>query len=451
MQKLKFEIRIVIIYLIIGGLWIIFSDKILYRFFPDSTHLTQMQTYKGWFYVILTAVLFYLLLRTHLTRLRNAEQKSRESDQLKTAFLQNISHEIRTPMNGIIGFTGLLSSDDLTEEQKNEYIQIITKSSQKLLSIVDDVLDLSLIETGNIKANDDVVNINDMMDELYSTFRPLIKENILVSVQKGLGGKTAFVRTDHIKLRQTLYNLINNASKFTHEGYIRFGYTLKEKELEFFVEDSGIGIDPALHQKIFERFSKADKDMGRLYDGVGLGLAICKGNVDLLGGKIRVKSELQKGSSFYFTIPYQQVTINDEIDEESEEPKETVKSTILVAEDDETNFMYIKEILDKAGFKTRRASNGKEAVEIFQKEKNIDLVLMDLKMPVLNGYEATKQIREIRPDVPIIAQTAFALDESREKAIEEGFNDYISKPFQKEQLLKLVHNNQMMETQKKTE
>ena len=445
MKRLKFEVRFIIVYLLIGGSWIIFSDKILHYFITDDFILTRMQTFKGWFYVVVTAFFFYYLLKRHLIRLRKAEHDAKESDRLKTAFLQNISHEIRTPMNGIIGFTSLLNSDELPEEQKKEYIRIITKSSHKLLSIVDDVLNISLIETGNIKASDDMVNINEIMDELHQTFFSTFSNKILFSAEKGLTGNSAFILTDPVKLRQVLYNLINNAGKFTDEGFIRFGYSLKENGLEFFVKDSGIGIDPVQHKKIFERFSRAEKENGRLYDGVGLGLAICKGNVDLLGGRIWVESEPGKGSAFFFTIPYRQLTPNTEVAERYETPEINKKITILVAEDDDTNFLYIKQILNNAGFIIQRASNGKEAVEIFQKKEKINLILMDLKMPVLNGYEASKKIREIDPEVPIIAQTAFAFDESRDNANKAGFTDYISKPFKKEQLLKLIYTHQPAE------
>ncbi|NCB08699.1 MAG: hypothetical protein EOM73_11095, partial [Bacteroidia bacterium] len=359
MKRLKFEVRFIIVYLLIGGSWIIFSDKILHYFITDDIVLTQMQTFKGWFYVVVTAFFFYYLLKRHLIRLRKAEHDAKESDRLKTAFLQNISHEIRTPMNGIIGFTSLLNSDELPEEQKKEYIRIITKSSHKLLSIVDDVLNISLIETGNIKASDDMVNINEIMDELHQTFLRTFSNKISFSAEKGLTGNSAFILTDPVKLRQVLYNLINNAGKFTDEGFIRFGYSLKENELEFFVKDSGIGIDPVQHKKIFERFSRAEKENGRLYDGVGLGLAICKGNVDLLGGRIRVESEPGKGSAFFVTIPYRQLTSNTEMTERYETPEISKKITILVAEDDDTNFLYIKQILNNAGFNIQRASNGK--------------------------------------------------------------------------------------------
>lgn len=304
MPKLKFELKITVIYLIIGSLWIIFSDRFVSHLTSDIYILSELQTYKGWFYVFITSILFYLLLKSHLKKLRKAEQEAKESDRLKTAFLQNISHEIRTPMNGIIGFTELLSSDNISEEQKMEYLKIIIKSSNQLLSIVDDVLAMSLLETGNINANENQVSLNEMMDELYDLFNPQIGSNVEFELNKGLSDNLSEIVTDKIKLTQIIYNLLSNANKFTSIGHIHFGYQLKNKILEFYVEDTGIGIDNEEHNTIFQRFFKSGKNGSKLYDGVGLGLAICKGNVEILGGKIWLKSDLNSGSTFYFTIPY---------------------------------------------------------------------------------------------------------------------------------------------------
>lgn len=310
MPKLKFEIKITAIYFIIGSLWIIFSDRFVSHLTSDIYILSELQTYKGWFYVIITSVLFYLLLKSHLKKLRKAEQEAKESDRLKTAFLQNISHEIRTPMNGIIGFTELLGSDDISEEQKMEYIKIIIKSSNRLLSIVDDVLAMSLLESGSIKANENHVSLNEMMDELYHLFNQQIGSNVELKLNKGLSDNLSEIVTDKVKLTQIMYNLLNNANKFTSSGHIHFGYKLKDKILEFYVDDTGIGIDNEDHNTIFQRFFKSGKKGTRFYDGVGLGLAICKGNVEILGGEIWLKSELNSGSTFYFTIPYKTPSID---------------------------------------------------------------------------------------------------------------------------------------------
>ena len=439
MQNIKFEYRIVAGYVIVGGLWIIFSDKLLNYFIKDPDLLTNIQTFKGWFYVIITGALFYLFLKSHLEKIRHAEQKAIDSDRLKTSFLQNISHEIRTPMNSIVGFSELLKDPQTTESEKRQYLVMISRSSDQLLNIVNEVLDISLIETGNISVNKKKVSINNLMDEIYITFKPLINSNISFTLNKGLSDPSGLILTDAVKVRQVLNNLLDNAIKFTEKGHIRFGYSLNNEDLEFFVEDSGIGISTDFHEKIFDRFLKIGAEGTRLYEGVGLGLAICKGNITLLNGKIWLESEPGKGSSFFFTIPYEPV-----FEEETGKVRKSTiyepmdKLTILVAEDDEMNYLYIKEIFRGTGAEILHAVNGKEAVEICKKNDKINIVLIDIKMPVMNGYEAIKQIREFRSDLPIIAQTAFALSNEMLKAFNAGSNDYISKPFKKEQLLALV-------------
>lgn len=307
MQKIKFEYKITAIYAIVGSLWILFSDKLLYHLIKNSDTIVELQIFKGWIYVLITAILLYLLLKKHLVKIRNAEQKAIDNDRLKTAFLHNISHEIRTPMNGIVGFTDLLRNNNISEEQKDQYLDIITKSSDQLLKIVNDILDISLIETGNISAKENIIHLNEFLDELYISFEPLIKKEISFSLTKGLADTFSIVLTDAAKIRQILNNLINNAIKFTENGHINFGYALKKNELEFFIEDTGIGIALQLHDKIFENFHKAEIEISKLYAGVGLGLAICKGDIEILNGRIWVNSELNKGSTFYFTIPYNPV------------------------------------------------------------------------------------------------------------------------------------------------
>jgi signal transduction histidine kinase len=311
MPKLKFEIKITAIYLIIGSLWIIFSDRFVRHLSSDIYLLSELQTFKGWFYVVITAILFYFLLKRHLKKLRKAEEDAKKSDRLKTAFLQNISHEIRTPMNGIIGFTELLKSDNLSTEQRKGFLKIIIKSSNQLLSIVDDVISMSLLETGNIKAHENSVNLNDLMDELYQLYKPLIESDINFELNKGLSEVSSEIITDRVKLRQIIFNMLNNANKFTTKGHIHFGYKLLDQTLEFYVEDTGIGIENEYLYTIFERFGKSVKKGAQLYDGLGLGLAICKGNAEILGGEIWIKSQLNSGTTFYFTIPYKKAKTLD--------------------------------------------------------------------------------------------------------------------------------------------
>jgi signal transduction histidine kinase len=439
MQKLKFEYRITAGYVIVGGLWIVFSDKLLGYLIRDPDTLTRIQTYKGWFYVIITAFLFYSLLKSHLVKIRNAEQKAIESDRLKTAFLQNISHEIRTPMNSIVGFSELLKESNTIEAERIQYVDMISKSSDQLLNIVNEVLDISLIETGNISLSRKKVSLNMLMDEVYSAFKPSINDSISFSVSKGMPDEPMLILTDIIKVRQVLNNLLSNAIKFTEKGEISFGYTLLNDKIKFTVEDTGIGIDADFHNKIFERFRKVGTESIKLYEGVGLGLAICKGNVDLLKGSIWLESEPGIGSKFFFTIPYEPADVNESNTVVKPASNRNIDNlTILVAEDDEINWLYIKEIFRGTGADVLRAVNGKEAVDECRNNNRISIVLIDIKMPVMNGYEAIKKIREFRPDLPIIAQTAFALSNEMLKAFNAGSNDYISKPFKKEQLLAVV-------------
>lgn len=439
MDKLKFEYRIIAGYIIVGGIWILFSDKILNSFIKDADFLTTAQTFKGWFYVIITAILFYYILKSHLVKIRDAEQKAIDSDKLKTAFLQNISHEIRTPMNSIIGFSELLKENNSSAKEKAQYLDMIEKGSGQLLNIVNEVLDISLIETGNITLNEQKLNLNELIDETYLVHKQSIKKEISFTSAKGLSGEAAIILTDGTKVRQVLNNLLDNAIKFTDNGHISFGYSLVNNNLEFFIEDTGIGIDVDFHEDIFERFRKVGRDNNRLYEGVGLGLAICKGNIELLKGKIWIDSAPGVGSKFYFTIPYEPVEASEiKLPKKSYNTGNLKDLTVLVAEDDDINFYYIKEIFKGTGAEILHAVNGREAVDMVQSNNNIGIVLIDIKMPVMNGYEAIKMIREYRPELPIIAQTAFALSNEMLKAFNAGSNDYISKPFKKEQLLSLV-------------
>lgn len=302
-RRLKFEYKITFLYVLLGGLWIAFSDKLLDILVHDQKLLSNLQTYKGWFFVIVTSILFYKLLKGHLQKLRIAEAKAKESDNLKTAFLRNISHEIRTPMNSIIGFSTLLNENSLSETKKAEYLKIINTSSNQLLNIVNEILDISMLESGNLAVNEKKVNLNQLIDDVYSFFNPLMKNEIEFITSKNLEDRNSDIITDEEKLKKILSNLINNALKFTDRGHIKVGYHVKNNELLFFVEDTGIGIPEDFVPYIFSNFSKSEKNISKLYGGLGLGLSISKGNVDLLRGKIWAESG-DSGSVFYFTIPY---------------------------------------------------------------------------------------------------------------------------------------------------
>jgi len=368
-----------------------------------------------------------------------AKEKAEESDNLKTAFLQNMSHEIRTPMNAICGFAGQLNKPDITDEKRKKFVSIIQNSSNQLLSIVTDILTISSIETKQVKLNITKTSINNLLLDLLSIFNLQSKnQNIPIYLQKKLTDNQSQIYTDETKITQILVNLLSNAMKFTHAGFVEFGYTfvesrhaLSQLELEFYVKDTGIGIKPEMHEKIFERFRQADKTIQVNYGGSGLGLSISKGFVELLGGKIWVESELEKGSTFYFTIPYNPI---NEIDEINSTPNlnENIK-TILVAEDVEYNFLIIEEMLNDTDLKILHAQNGKDAVEICKSNPNIHLILMDIKMPIIDGHEAAICIKEFRPDLIIIAQSAYALEDEIKK-YGGIFDDYITKPIKESEL-----------------
>ena len=361
-----------------------------------------------------------------------SKDKAEESDRLKTAFLQNMSHEIRTPMNAICGFSGQLNKPNLSDEKRKSFVSIIQSSSHQLLSIVTDILTISSIETKQEKPNISKVCINNIIVDLLSVFKQQsINQNISLYAKKELTDNQSEIFTDKTKITQIITNLLTNALKFTHEGFIEFGYNLKETELEFYVKDSGIGIKPELHEKIFERFRQADKSIQMNYGGTGLGLSISKGFVELLGGKIWVQSEPTKGATFYFTIPYKPA---NEIDKTISPTKQNGNlKTVLVAEDEEYNFLLIEEYLIDMDLKLIHAKDGKETVEICKANPNIDLILMDIKMPIMSGDTAAKLIKEFRPDLIIIAQSGYALETEIEKYI-GIFDDYITKPINEDEL-----------------
>jgi PAS domain S-box-containing protein len=372
--------------------------------------------------------------------LRKAKEKAEESDRLKTAFLNNISHEIRTPMNAIVGFSALLGEPDVELKSRQSYIDVIIQSTNHLLEIIEDIIDVSRIEANIVKIEKNEININLKLKSLCSQF--LIKSNekrIDLLCETKIPDSDAFILTDGVKLTQILIKLINNAIKFTDKGYVKVTCELKDPFLEFCVSDTGIGLAQEYHKKIFDRFYQVEDSLSRFYEGTGLGLAISKAKVELLGGKIWLTSEPGKGSSFFFTIPYErQVTKTIVLNEEKvgEGFVFPVKKTILVAEDVDTNFTLINSFLSKTNANILKATNGKEAVEKYLSNKSIDLILMDIKMPVMDGYSAIKLIRERNSSVPIIAQTAYA--DERERAIQLGCSGFISKPFNKKQLLKII-------------
>ncbi len=377
-----------------------------------------------------------------------AKEKAEGSDRLKSAFLANMSHEIRTPMNGILGFTNLLKEPDLSGERQQEYIHIIEKSGDRMLNVINDIINISKIESGNVDVIISEANINEQIESVYSFFKPQLEgKSIRFLFSNGLPENEAIIRTDDLKVNSILTNLVKNAMINCTKGSIEFGYTRKGKTLEFYVKDTGIGIAKDRQEAIFERFIKADISNKMARQGAGLGLAIAKAYVEILGGKIWVESDEGIGSTFYFTIPYivepaERKTTGIAVAAQDEKNL-TRKLKILIAEDDETSEMLISIIVKEFSKEYIKARTGKEAVEMSRSNPDLDLILMDIQMSDLNGYEAARQIRQFNKDVVIIAQTAYGLTWDREKAIEAGCNDYISKPVNINELLALIQKHCM--------
>ena len=377
-------------------------------------------------------------------RLILAKEKAEESDRLKTAFLANMSHEIRTPMNAIIGFSDLLSEEDITQEDKDDFISKIKIAGRSLMTLINDIIDIAKIEAGQLKVSESACDINQMLNDLLGTFTELKN----VSGKKGINlnlilpeDKEQLVAlTDPIRLQQIFSNLLSNALKFTEFGSIEFGYTSQNGTLSFFVKDSGIGILRSKQKLLFQRFSQLDASTTRKYGGTGLGLAISKNLVDLLGGSISMESNPGKGSMFYFTIPNKPVkskpeVMNVKIDLQN---LNWGGKTILIAEDMMQNYLLIEALLKRSSVRLLHAVNGQIAVDIVRSEPDIDLILMDIQLPIKTGYEALKEILEMRPDIPVMSYTAFALPHEREKSLTAGFVDFIPKPIRAESLIPMI-------------
>ncbi len=372
--------------------------------------------------------------------LKIAKNKAEESNQLKSAFISNLSHEIRTPMNGILGFANLLADSDFSPEVQQNYIQIIINSSNQLLRIIDDILEISKLETRQVKVFEQEVNVNFLMLELFNIFNLRSKENgIPLYLKRTLSDDFSNIYTDRSKLIKVLSNILENALKFTSSGYIEFGYDCDGSNIKFYVKDTGIGIEKEKQEIIFDRFSQAENTLSRKRDGLGLGLSIAKENTILLGGKISIESKVGEGSVFYVSIPYKRVKIGSSQDEDNNK-SEDEKFKILVVEDEEVNFLYMETLLRRISNDIHiiQASTGEEAVRFCKQKNAVDLILMDIRLPGQNGIEATKQIKQIYPDLPVIAHSAYTSDSDIEKSMRAGFDDYITKPISKENLLQVL-------------
>ena len=365
----------------------------------------------------------------------SAKTKAEESDRLKTAFLANMSHEIRTPMNGILGFAEMLNDDNLPEIERKKYLDIINSNGKVLINLIDDIIDFAKIEAGQIKILKHEFSMNTLLSQIYNSFlsESLNRDTeVELILEKSLEDANSFICTDPVRLRQILTNLIGNAYKFTTQGHIKFGYNLRDKEiLEFYVEDTGIGISKEKLKAVFERFVQADSSRSRRYSGSGLGLAISKGFTELLGGEMWAESKVNKGSTFHFSIPYEEVKNAVPKETKSSKPKSQYDWSgikVLIAEDDFFSFKFLEGFLKQTKAEVFHAEDGSKALQYCQENEDLDIILMDVQMPEMNGLDATTAIKKFRKKLPIIAQTANAIAEERQKCFEAGFDDFVTKP-----------------------
>ncbi len=384
----------------------------------------------------------------YIKTLQQETSKAKSSDELKSSFLANMSHEIRTPMNSIIGFSNLLASEQIPDNQKKDFTQYIRTSSELLLNLVDDIIDIAKIEAGELKIVKKDCDLLALGQELLNTSKEtrkrFSKQHLELIFTPDPNYNEVFLRTDPFRLRQIMVNLINNAIKFTEKGSVEFGFSVKDDSLlEFFVKDTGVGLKREELDLIFERFKRARQSEEKNIVGTGLGLAISKNLVQLLGGEMWVDSVVGRGTSFLFTLPYLKPTVLPTGREENYQYETSYNwfgKTVLIVEDDLNSFKFLHELLSKTRVEILHAPNGKKAVETVRSNYHIDLVIMDIQMPIMDGLEATRLIKEINFNIPVIAQTAFAMAGDREKMQQAGCDEYIPKPLNSNQLLAIINH-----------
>ncbi len=364
-----------------------------------------------------------------------AKEKAEESDRLKTVFLANMSHEIRTPLNGILGFSNIICSGLCDENQLEKYSKIIENSGQRLMTVIDDIIDISMIQANQFKVEFKAFDLNYLLEEIYLLYkdqRLASLENIQLELDTKLTRGNCNIVSDKTRIYQVLKNLLDNAFKFTEAGHIKFGcYDSNDDQIVLFVEDTGIGIEEDKINLIFDIFRQAEEGSSRKYDGSGLGLAITSGIVEKLGGKIVVQSEINKGTTFYVTLP-RDTKVQSKIDRKLNQTqemkgKEMKYRRIVSFEDDKASSHYLKVVVNLLGYELTNFENANEGIDFLRKNK-ADLILMDAQMPGMNGYEATKIIKSEMPEIPVIMQSAFAMKSDAEKALKAGCDDYLTKP-----------------------
>ncbi|MFO7656418.1 MAG: response regulator [Bacteroidales bacterium] len=377
------------------------------------------------------------------SELIRAKEKAEESDRLKTAFLANMSHEIRTPMNGILGFTQILRRSGTDDKNYVHYLDIINSSCDRLLAVVNDIIEISKIEAGIIEINKDDTDIGKVIQEVADFYSGACQnKNLTLTWTMDIPEDKVLCNTDDARLHQILSNLISNAVKFTVKGGIAINCTFSNNLYKFTVTDTGVGIEEKSMKVVFERFRQADENLTRQYGGSGLGLAIAKAYTEALGGEIWLESETGKGSKVSFTLPFDQSKkISKQLVEEADIDNINWNGKkILVAEDETDSYLFVAEVLEPTGITIFHASNGKEALEIYNRSLP-DIVLLDIRMPKLDGYQVIKEIRKHNTEIPVIAITAYALETDRQKALLQGFNDHITKPVRYEHLLRILQKH----------
>jgi PAS domain S-box-containing protein len=373
-------------------------------------------------------------------QLIEAKEKAEGSDRLKSIFLANMSHEIRTPMNGIIGFSELLNKPNLSEEKRKYYTSLIQSRSRDLLALINDIIDLSRIEAGQMNINETEINPNDVLNELILFFQNKIsklqKKQLEIRKTENFENNETNIISDDIKVKQIIINLIDNAIKFTEKGYVEIGYKIVDSEIVWHVIDTGLGIPKNKQKIIFERFRQADEATTPVYSGAGLGLAICKAYVQLLKGKIWVESDPGNGSAFYFSIPFKpslskkSETLNNVQTEYNFKGRK-----ILIVEDDPLSALFLEEIISETGASVFMAKDGRKAIDTFLAIEDIDLVLLDIQLPEVSGYQVAREMKQLKKHIPIIAQTAYATLEDKKKCLYAGCADYLQKPIESKELL----------------
>jgi signal transduction histidine kinase/CheY-like chemotaxis protein len=372
--------------------------------------------------------------------LQKTKEKAQSSDRLKSAFLANMSHSVRTPMNAIIGFSELIAMETISPKRKEEYVKIINEKGHQLLAFIDDIIEISKIESGKLNINYSDINLDEFLNEIYSlTLQKKIKsgkDQVDLILRKNPEELAGTIQTDPGRLQEVFNNLLAFALQNTQKGYIEFGYSqLDPKTIEFFIQDTGIGLNKEDQKIIFDYFWQSEDVTHQRLSGIGLSITITKKIIELLNGKISLTSELNEGTAFTFTIPIEKPGKAKDHKQNAQQTALTTEpvwkdKVLLIVEDDDINYQFIDALLEKTQVQIIRAENGLQALELVKTINKIDLILMDIKLPEKNGYEITKEIKELRKDIPIIAHTAFQMSEVKEKCLEAGCIDVITKPIE---------------------